>query len=494
MRTRIANVSIRKKVTFLVFLTIIFILVADILIYAKVNNAIHKINEVYASNVDVNELSENIADTQNYMYEYLSTRSTDSLSNFYRSEQEYEDIIETLNNENTDNDVLMLEKDIRNMSKNYLALTENTVTEKRGRNIEKYKTYYEESIELYQYINNDISTLNNMRFKQNTAQYNILLKALGRIEVSCTIGLLMCTAFCINIIYVLTGKLMEPLVRLAATADEVAAGNLDVKLTKPNRTDEIGSVTLAFNSMIFNIRKYIAQIRENMKKEKEMQERELLMETHLKDAQLKYLQAQINPHFLFNSLNAGAQLAVMEDAEKTCIFIEKMADFFRYNIKKMEEKTTLLEEVITVDNYIYIMNVRYAGDIHYEQAVDEKILDAKVPSMILQPIVENALNYGIRDIEYEGKIFLKIEKKEDNIQISVEDNGHGMTKERIKEVLEGKAKESINSSDSTGVGLDNVKNRLELYYKRSNLLQIESAGLGIGTRVIITVPAMDRED
>ena len=100
-----------------------------------------------------------------------------------------------------------------------------------------------------------------------------------------------------------------------------------------------------------------------------MKERELLMETHLKDAQLKYLRAQINPHFLFNSLNAGAQLALMEDAEKTSIFIEKMADFFRYNVRKTEETATLEEELEAVDSYVYILNVRFAGEIHYEKEV-----------------------------------------------------------------------------------------------------------------------------
>ena len=82
-----------------------------------------------------------------------------------------------------------------------------------------------------------------------------------------------------------------------------------------------------------------------MEKEQQMMERELLMENHLKEAQLKYLQSQINPHFLFNSLNAGAQLAMMEDAEQTGIFVEKMADFFRYNVKKGQEDATLGEEL-----------------------------------------------------------------------------------------------------------------------------------------------------
>lgn len=144
--------------------------------------------------------------------------------------------------------------------------------------------------------------------------------------------------------------------------------------------------------MIASIRTYIRQTKESMEKEQKMMERELLMETHLKDAQLRYLQAQINPHFLFNSLNAGAQLAMMEDAEQTSIFIEKMADFFRYNVRKNGGRALLEEELEAVDNYVYILNVRFAGDIHFEKMIDPCIENTELPSMILQPIVENAVN------------------------------------------------------------------------------------------------------
>lgn len=217
-------------------------------------------------------------------------------------------------------------------------------------------------------------------------------------------------------------------------------------------------------------------------------ERELLMKNHLKDAQLKYLQAQINPHFLFNSLNAGAQLAMMEDAEKTCLFVERMADFFRYNVRKMSEDATLGEELEAVDNYIYILNVRFAGDINYMKETDAGVEDIRVPSMILQPIVENSVNYGIRHMEGEGYIHVTVKREGGQVIIRIKDNGKGMEPEKIKAILENTPEGHTGQSESTGIGINNVKSRMELYYNRKGLLQIESRGPDQGTVVSLIIP------
>lgn len=213
------------------------------------------------------------------------------------------------------------------------------------------------------------------------------------------------------------------------------------------------------------------------------------MENHLKEARLKYLQSQINPHFLFNSLNAGAQLAMMENAEKTCIFLDKMADFFRYNVKKGLEDATIEDEIEAVENYIYIQNVRFAGEIQYEEDIDWAVTGQKMPSMILQPIVENAVRHGIREIGRQGKILLKVQAVEDGVRITVKDNGKGIEKERLAEIME---KKTVAVGDSTGIGLDNVMSRLELYFQKK-VITILSDGDNQGTEVILDLPARREE-
>lgn len=484
-RTRL---SIRTKLIFVFIFASVVMFAVNLILYSNINGTIRKIDDVYVTNVSLNELSETLAKVQSSMFEYLNTRTSDALEDYYRYGQTYKNLLEELNDVPTDNEMKLMEKNIRSMSEQYLELAEITVQGKRGRNIEKYKQSYETTTSIYKYISTHIYALNNEQFKNNSNNYGILLTSLQYLEVATTFVLFIVSAFNVIVLLVLTGRMTKPLVRLALAADEVAGGNFEVELVRTDSSDEIGIVANAFNKMVLNIKDYIVQIKERMEMESQMKENELMMKNHLKDAQLKYLQAQINPHFLFNTLNAGAQLAMMEGAEKTCLFVENMADFFRYNVKKINEDATLLEEVRLVDSYIYILNVRFSGDIHFQKEIEEEIPDIRVPSMILQPIVENAVNYGIRGLQREGYVRLTIRREEENVRISILDNGIGMEKEQIDRILEGEMKESKLTTDSNGIGLTNVIRRLQLYFGRKNIMEIISEGKDCGTEVIIKIP------
>ena len=317
---------------------------------------------------------------------------------------------------------------------------------------------------------------------------------MGMLETFSVLVIVAVFALSLFLAMMTTRTMIRPLRLLSGAARRVAEGDFDVEMPERTTRDEIGIVTETFGQMLGSIRAYIQQVRESMEKEAQMKERELSMEAHLKEAQLKYLQAQINPHFLFNSLNAGAQLAMMEDAEQTGIFMERMADFFRYNVKKMDGDATLQEEIQAVDNYIYILNVRYAGDITYEKKIEADIENVRVPSMVLQPIVENAVQHGIHDMMESGKICLTVVREEDHLRISVEDNGAGMTKQEIARVMRGEAGQGAEDGNSTGIAMDNVMSRLRLYYNRENLLVIRSEGKGMGTEVTILLPLEEGEE
>lgn len=484
-----AALSIRTKLICVFVLTILVMLLVNVFMYLNINKITVQLDEIYADNVRLNAIADALDGLQSSMTSYLNTKTTDAMEEYYKNEQNYADLIAGLQTKATGDELLLMERNIHYMSETYLTLTADTIEAKRGRNVEKYKAYYDDASQLYEYLQMYILSLNNRRFRTNTGDYEVLsdsLQYLEMVSIFIFIALTLCTLL---MVVMFTRNITKPLRKLSDAAYRVANGELDqADMVEVHSMDEIGVVTVAFNRMLQSIPAYINRLRESLEKERQMKEKELLMETHLKDAQLKYLQAQINPHFLFNCLNAGAQLAMLEDAERTGVFLEKMADFFRYNVRKMEDDAMLWEEVDAVDNYIYILNVRFAGDIHYEKDVDEGIGDFRIPSMILQPLVENAVQHGIHDCMETGMIRMSIHKDGDDLEITVSDNGAGMTQEMIDSVMAGKARNNGEDRYSTGIAVGNVIDRLELYYKQKGLLTIESDGLGLGTSVHITLP------
>ena len=480
--------SLVSKIVIEVGMIAVLLFAMNMLFYVRINNSMQKMDNVYASNAELTELSQVFEKVQDNMYKYLKVKNSQTLLDYYQNEAKYRNELEKLNEDNINDPVKLLERNIRKMSETYLDCTAETVAAKRGRNVEQYKRKYDDATKLYRYIQSSIDELNNLMFQENSSTYAVLRAVMRYLEISNSVIMIIIVAGGMLLLIQATTNMFVPLSNMAETAQLVGQGNFHVKMHDTDAQDELGTVTRAFNTMVENLDLYMARTKASMEKEQQMMERELLMENHLKEAQLKYLQSQINPHFLFNSLNAGAQLAMMEDAEQTGIFVEKMADFFRYNVKKGQEDATLGEELEAVDNYIYILNVRFAGDIHFSKEVDESLENVRMPSMILQPVVENAVNHGIRDIEWEGKIHLTVTGDADYIRISVKDNGKGMTQEQIEGVLSGNRERRNEEGDSTGIGMNNVISRLELYYEESGLMEINSEGEGKGTEAVIYIP------
>lgn len=492
----VRDLSLHTKIALILVTTGFIIFTVNLFMYISINSMVRRLDRVYQGNLQLNALEQALAEVQDSMTAYLNTKTYDSMEEYYRSEQNYRALVEELSGTVGNDAMKVMERNIRYMSEHYLELTGQTIEAKRGRNVEKYNARYERASELYDYISTYIYSLNNEQFKTNSYHYEALSVSFKSLELISN-GILVCVLLCnVVLTIVLTRTITNPLKTLAAAADEVAKGNFGIGLLEVHSGDEVGVVTKTFNKMIVNIRAYIERIKTGMETERAMKEKELLMEAHLKDAQLKYLQAQINPHFLFNSLNAGAQLAMMEDADKTYRYIQHMAEFFRYNMKKNNETVTLGEEIELVDSYVYILNVRFSGEIHFRKNIDESLDGIRVPGMILQPIVENCINYGIRGIDREGEITLSVYGTGDSVCISIRDNGIGMDREKIRKILSGSLKGEDISGSSNGIGLDKVINRLKLFTDCgdcSDVFDILSEGENMGTEVRIYLPFMEKE-
>ena len=462
--------------------------------YASINNMNNDMDKVFSENIKLNELSIALSDTHNSMTEYLNIKTTDVIADYYNRKTALSTLVNDLPEVVNSSNLSRMERNIKKLSEQYLEKISQTVEARRGGNIQKYSAKYEEANKLFEYINAYIESLNNDQLIVNSKNYQELSKSLGLLETINLSLLLIAVMGTLFIITTITGSIISPLKRLSHAANRVANGELDIPWLEVTSKDEIGVVTNAFNQMVVSIRDNIDRLKESMESEQMLREKELKMETHLKDAQLKYLQAQINPHFLFNTLNAGAQLAMMEDADRTYNYVQKVANFFRYNVKKNNDIVTIREEIDLINDYIYILNVRFSGEIHFDMKLDEEVLSQKMPSMILQPIIENSVNHGIREMEGRGKIILSVFKKDMMVYISIKDNGKGMNEDKIERLLDGSLKETDMTGNSNGVGMDNVIQRLRLYTGNEDVIEIHQSEEGTGLEVILHLPIEKGEE
>lgn len=485
------NQSLRTKLIFPVIITMAVSLGINLILFGRIDITVKNMNQVYATNIRLGELEGLLTELESDVYQYLNIQSQDALNGFTRNREVFKAMIEEIDDTITDHPARRMERNVRSLALSWLKLTDEAIEAKQVHDVASYKESYEEIQKLYSYLLAYIRGLDDLRFKANSENYNVLYQYLRYLEVFIIAVLIGVTCCLMALLYIIIGNFTSPLEKLARKAKEVGRGNFGIPLEAPESEDEVGTVTGAFNQMIISINDYIQRTRESMELEIKMKERELAMENLLKDAQLKYYQAQINPHFLFNTLNAGQQLAMMEDAERTYEFIENMASFFRYRLKRNGEASTLQEEIGLIDSYMYIMNVRYSNEIHLEKSIDSRLLDILFPGMILQPVIENALNHGLGGAEWEKRIWFSVTQEKGDAVICIRDNGMGISAQVLEELRTGNAHMPEDKNDSrNGVGLANVRERLRLYFQRADVMTVESDGEGKGASITIQVPIL----
>ncbi|MHB8919258.1 MAG: sensor histidine kinase, partial [Desulfocucumaceae bacterium] len=194
----------------------------------------------------------------------------------------------------------------------------------------------------------------------------------------------------------------------------------------------------------------------------EMKAREEL-ETAIKTLELKALQSQVNPHFLFNTLNAVVKQAILEGASSTQEIVYSLAKLLRYNLGKINQNVTLKDEVANIRDYLFIQRTRF-GD-HVKAAIDipEAIMNVKVPLMTLQPLVENAIVHGIEPKVEGGTIFIRGWSEEGYVILEIADSGLGMSKDLLEKIRK-KSAPGCGQDNAVGIGIENVQKRIQLYF------------------------------
>lgn len=238
-------------------------------------------------------------------------------------------------------------------------------------------------------------------------------------------------------------------------------------------TAEITSLTESFEHMVVQIKELVEKVRQE--------------EVTLRKTELKALQAQINPHFLYNTLDAIAWLCEEERHKDAVEMVNSLAKLFRISISRGHELITIEKEMQHAKSYLKIQNFRYKNQFTYSFDVDEECLNYLCNKITLQPIIENAIYHGIDRMVDEGKINIGIHQKGDRIIFTVEDNGVGMTEEQCEEILHKDA------GDRVGIGIKNVNDRIKIYFGEEYGLTIQSE-LDEGTRVTISMPKITEND
>lgn len=272
-----------------------------------------------------------------------------------------------------------------------------------------------------------------------------------------------------------SARLTRPVSALRAAMRSVRHGDLTVSVQEDSE-DELGQLSRSFNTMVVRLH--------------ELMEKSLRDESRRRKAELVALQSQINPHFLYNTLDAVIWMARREDTVGIINMVTALTRFFRISLSKGKDFIPLTDELAHVASYLTIQQTRYQEKLRYELAVEDECLDVQVPKLILQPIVENAIYHGLKLKEGNGCITIRGCMIQEELVMEVEDTGIGMLPERLAEIqqslLEG-------GEDSDGYGLRNIHERLRLCYGESYGLQIASEYL-FGTTISFQIPKTRREN
>lgn len=295
------------------------------------------------------------------------------------------------------------------------------------------------------------------------------------------------TLSCILLAFRFSKKISIPIHELAQKLKKVVQGEFFVQPIKLKTNDEVNVLIESFNTMLSDIHHMIISIQEKASIEKQLKEQEiknLEMTSLLRQSELKILQSQINPHFLFNTLNSIETLADLEEANQTSKMVESLSKILRSNLKNIYGYVSLQEEYENVKNYLYIQKVRFGNRFVYTFDVDQETLAYRVPTLIIQPFVENAVVHGLEQKDGKGHLELKIKDHANHIEIVIEDDGKGFSLSILEKLNEH---HQMNTNTLRhGIGINNVVRRLEIEYGK-NVVEIQSIER-MGTRVIIQIP------
>jgi two-component system, sensor histidine kinase YesM len=295
-----------------------------------------------------------------------------------------------------------------------------------------------------------------------------------RITIIISIFAFLLTAF---ISFGFASKITSPIMKLSQTMDKVRNGNLDIRI-KSDRKDELGNIYAIFNTLLDEINsliktKYLYQLKQ-------------------RESELNLLHAQINPHFLYNTLDTIRAMADYHKMDDVAQMVNLLADMFRYSVRNINELVTVKQEFNYIRDYLTILRIRFNNRIVFQINVDENIMNYKIPRLILQPIIENAVLHGLQEKKEKGYLKIQAILNNSTLEFCITDNGIGidqMTLDKLALDLNKSCLEDLKNMNHRSIGLANIQNRLTILYGPNEYIRIKSEK-NHGTEVTLTVPIL----
>ena len=318
--------------------------------------------------------------------------------------------------------------------------------------------------EIQDYLRGYAAEMMSITLAEGSAAYRQKIPVMILIPVIMAIVSFFIILLMMRLSIIMNRTIVNPISKLVVFAKRIANNDFFIEDVTVENNDEMGELIRAFNKMKFATGEYIRAMEESRKTlellhEEEMQKMEV--ERRLETMKLEVLVNQVNPHFLFNTLNVIGGMAMLENAETTEKMIMALSSLFRYNLKNSSSETVLSQELNVVRDYMYIQQMRFGERLKFEIDCRTEENSVVIPTFTFQPLIENAIIHGLASKEEGGKIHIRVWEHDQNIFITVCDTGVGISEDRLEQ-LKHKLEEGNVSRDSIGVG--NVYRRFKIMY------------------------------
>jgi len=304
---------------------------------------------------------------------------------------------------------------------------------------------------------------------------DIMFKRIQSYQFALIFTILLCVLFAMVIAVLMSKNLTQPISLLRSAMKQAESGKFDTSIDVRSN-DEIGELGKSYNNMIAQINGLIKRVYQT--------------EITKKEAELNALQAQINPHFLYNTLQIMDLMAEEKDAREISESCQALSKIFRYSIRRGNETVELKDEIEHIKNYVYIQTLRLGERLKVVYDIDRRALDCEIIKLIIQPLVENAIIHGIEETTYQCTVKISGKLQGNDLIITVEDTGVGMDEKELQALLDSLYDETKEfSRKHGGIALKNVNARIKLYYSEKYGLSVKSKK-NKGTRITIILPVI----